>query len=226
MELNKCSWVFNEEVTKQFSSHVRASVPFYDEFHSVILELSSWFVEPNSTIYDLGASTGELISLLQRRHDNVNFIAIENSKSMADSLRDKFKQSVKVIEKDLIDDSLIFTNSSFIISMLTMQFIKLSKRQDLFNKIYRGLQTGGAFVLVEKIHMKDSLIQNLSNGLLTEFKLKNLSKEHIIDKERSIRGVLKPVTLQENFNYLSKAGFKKYEVILQWGNFVGIIAIK
>ncbi|MDT0700339.1 methyltransferase domain-containing protein [Staphylococcus chromogenes] len=226
MNLKKSNWVFNEEVTKQFSNHVRASVPFYDEFHTVILELSRWFVEPKSNIYDLGASKGELISLLQSTHNNVNFIAIENSKSMANSLRENFKQSVKIIEKDLTDETLTFTNTNFIISMLTMQFIELSKRQNLFNKIYKGLHTGGAFILVEKIHMKDSLIQNLSNGLLTDFKLKNLSKEHIVDKERSIRGVLKPVTLQDNFNYLSNAGFKKYEVILQWGNFVGIIAIK
>ena len=54
--------------------------------------MSEWFVRDNSTIYDLGASTGETISLLLQKHHrkkNVRYIGVEESQAMIEIARKK-----------------------------------------------------------------------------------------------------------------------------------------
>ena len=61
-EMNKYNWRFDESIVKDFDEHVRKSVPFYDVFHETILELSKYFIRPNTDIIDIGTSTGYFIN--------------------------------------------------------------------------------------------------------------------------------------------------------------------
>lgn len=61
-------WTFGGETATQFSAHVRTSVPFYDEGHQLICELSDFFVKENSVCYDIGSSIGELTAKLATHH--------------------------------------------------------------------------------------------------------------------------------------------------------------
>lgn len=51
-------WSFGGRVAENFTEHVRRSVPLYDEGHDLICRISDYFVQKNSTVYDLGVSTG------------------------------------------------------------------------------------------------------------------------------------------------------------------------
>jgi len=57
-------WRFDASVVNIFEDHIRKSVPFYDEIHRMIAEISDWFLAKQSLIYDLGTSTGECIRRL------------------------------------------------------------------------------------------------------------------------------------------------------------------
>ena len=59
-----------------------------------------------------------------------------------------------------------------------------------------------------------------------DFKRKNLTDSEILDKNTSIRGIMKPLTLKENIDILEHIGFKKIDIFFKKMNFVGIIAIK
>ena len=62
IKLKNSSWSFVKKVPKSFESHIIKSVPFYKEGHKVITNLSDFFLKDDSTFYDLGCSTGNLIN--------------------------------------------------------------------------------------------------------------------------------------------------------------------
>jgi tRNA (cmo5U34)-methyltransferase len=63
--------------------------------------------------------------------------------------------------------------------------------------------------------------------LYHELKLKNgLSMEHVFNKSRSLRGVQRPNTIEENREMLSVAGFKDIDIFFKWANFTAFLAMK
>lgn len=64
------------------------------------------------------------------------------------------------------------------------------------------------------------------NDMYYDFKRNNFNDTDILDKNVSLRGIMKPLTLEENINILKESGFSEYEVFLKYNNFVGIMAIK
>ena len=114
-----------------------------------------------------------------------------------------------------------------ITSLYTIQFIQPKFRQKLFDKIYKSLNWGGAFVLFEKIRGDDARFQDLLTFLYYDFKTSNgLKPNEILNKEISLRSVLEPYTIQANIDFMKRAGFKDIMPICQYLCFKGFLAIK
>ena len=222
----KSNWQFNKSVTDSFDDHVRKSVPFYDVSHSIIEGLSDFFLKDNSVCYDLGCSTGTLLSKLKKRHysKKISFVGYDESKFMIKKAKKKYKQ-IKFLNQDITKIKL--KKNDLTLSLYTMQFVQPKKRQILVNKIYKSLEWGGAFVLFEKIRGKDARFQDILNFLYFDFKRKNgLSDKEILNKEISLRSVMEPYTINANVDFLKRAGFKDIMPISQYLSFVGLLAIK
>lgn len=52
-------WKFDEQVSQHFDTHVRKSVPLYEEVQKAVIEISEWFIRDNSVVYDLGSPLQE-----------------------------------------------------------------------------------------------------------------------------------------------------------------------
>ena len=137
----------------------------------------------------------------------------------------KNNKKIKFENKDL--EKVKFKRSDFIISLYTIQFLEPKYRQDLFKKIYKSLNWGGAFVYFEKIRGNDARFQDILNFLYFDFKQdQGLSPVNILNKEISLRSVLEPYTINENLNFLKRAGFKDIMPVAQYLCFKGFLAIK
>lgn len=227
----KSNWKFDNKVVPIFDEHVRKSVPMYDEIHNLITDISHWFTEENTNVYDIGTSTGEVINNLYNEHKNknINYIGIDTSAEMITKARDRFKNisNIHIEQADITHKEYIIKNASFITSVLTLQFIPQRKRQNVINKIYNGLLKGGGFVLVEKIIGNNARFDEMWIELYHELKLKNgLTEKEVMAKTRAIRGVMKPYTVNENIHMLKEAGFKDIDMFFKWNNFSGFVAIK
>ena len=88
-------WNFGGNVPKTFDSHVSRSVPMYEAGHDLVCRISDYFVNTNSTVYDLGTSTGELLLKLATRHQSPGqrFIGIDRESGMIDIARKKCKKT-------------------------------------------------------------------------------------------------------------------------------------
>lgn len=225
MKYEKNNWTFGNEVAEIFDDHVRNSVPLYDLFQNQIASMSVFFSQQNTKIIDIGTSTGSLISKISEHnyHRNIEFVGIDIEKEMIDVCKKK-NSNVTFFTANAIDFD--YTNSSVITSMLSLQFIEVQKRKMLLNKIYNELNDGGALFIVEKVRTSIPEINDMYNDLYYDFKRELFSSDEILDKNKSLRGVMKPISTEENMKILKESGFNKIDIFMKFNNFVGIIAIK
>ena len=233
MQINKKkgSWSFSGKVAKKFEKHIKRSVPFYSESHKMILDLSDFFLFNGSRCYDLGSSTGNLLHKLSKKTNKrkLDLIGIEQVPEMIKLAKKNIlkKKNIKIsfLKKDI--NTFKLKKSNLITSFYTIQFIHPSLRQKIFNKIYKALNFGGAFVIFEKVRGNDARFENIINSLYLDFKEVNKFKSsEILNKSQSLRGVLEPFTDSGNLGFLKRSGFKDIQTIFQFLNFKGYLCIK
>lgn len=217
----------DKNIIKNFDEHILKSIPNYIQGQNIVVSLSNFFLNNGSTFYDLGCSTGSLIQKIQNNNNDIKtkYIGLDISQEMISFAKKKKIKNCSFLKRDIVKENL--KNSDMIVSMFTMQFIPTQHRQKVFKKIYKSLNVGGAFILFEKIRANNAIFQDLFNFLYFDFKKnKNFSSDEILNKEKSLRGIMKPLTLDQNNELLKKAGFKNFNPIIQYVNFIGILCIK
>ena len=84
------NWVFDEHVAPEFDKHVKKSVPNYTHVQELAETFSDWFTFPSSTVIDFGASTGETLRRIKRRHTKeLTLIGYDNSQAMIEQAKHK-----------------------------------------------------------------------------------------------------------------------------------------
>ncbi len=228
IDAQNANWKFDENVVAQFETHVRKSVPLYDEGHDLIVKLSDYFVKEDSVCYELGASTGLLSYRLAKHHDfrSARFVGIEKEEAMVREARKRYHAPNLTFEEADIN-SYDYERSDFIVAYYTVQFVHPKLRQRLIDTIYERLHWGGAFVMFEKVRANDARFQDIITGLYTDYKLEQgYTPDEIIAKARSLKGVLEPFSTQGNIDMLKRAGFVDILTIQKFMNFEGFLAIK
>jgi len=222
-------WKFTDNVAENFDAHVRKSIPLYEEVQRMVVDMSEWFVRDGSTIYDIGSSTGETILHLHNKHiakQNVRYIGIDNSKGMVKQAQEKITaKNVKFLHRDVL--KIIFDEADLVISLFTMHFLSAAERLQILQKAYQCLRDGGALIMAEKVLAEEGRINDLWTELYWDFKKRQgLQDDQILQKARSLRGILRPFTITENLKQLRMIGFKSIDIFFKWYNFAGILAIK
>jgi tRNA (cmo5U34)-methyltransferase len=223
---------FNKEVVTVFDDMVVRSVPFYEEIHRMIGELTLDFAVKNTNVYDLGCSTGyTLLNLDKYLPKEVQFVGVDNSEEMLKSCEANLKaagvtRKVNYQNQDLNQD-IQLTNPSVVIFCLTLQFLRPLNREKIIRKIYSSLPENGAVILIEKILTEHSICNRLFIEHYYAFKKrKGYNEIEIAKKRESLENVLVPYKLSENEELLTSVGFRYTEVFFKWYNFAGLIAIK
>jgi len=222
-------WEFSSEVAEQFDTHVRKSIPLYEEVQQMTANMSEWFIHNGSTVYDIGSSTGETIFRLQKKHackENVRFIGIDNSEMMVKQAQKKVSaNNVQFLCQDVVQTK--FEEADLVISLFTMQFLGVQERMQVLQEVYQCLRNDGALIMAEKVLAEEGRFDELWVELYWDFKKgQGLTDDQILHKARSIRGILKPLTLTENIKLLRMVGFDSIDVFFKWYNFAGMLAIK
>ena len=230
------TWRFNDNVAKNFDKHVNQSIPHYSDLQTYVSALAEWFIKDGSTVYDLGCSTGESIKNICKLNTKTQFkiVGYDSSKKMIDLAKKKI--NIKKLKKEGIDISLKtsdilkikkFKKSDLFLSILFFPFINLSNREKIIKQIYKSLNPGGGFILVEKIRSKDSQFEDILNQMYFDFKLrKNLSEKEILKKSKSLRSSMYLFNENKTTKLFKKCGFLNHEVFFKCFNFIGYIVIK
>lgn len=226
---NNAGWTFSKDVAKNFTDHVRKSVPLYTEGHDLVCALSDFFVQDSTICYELGASTGAMIGKLAQRHAHTKarFVGIDSVPEMI--AQAKIEVGTLPNLELVVDDinTYPYEQSDLIVSYYTTMFVPPYLRQKLFDRIYQTLNWGGALLLFDKVRAPDARFQDYMTAIYTDYKLEQgYSSDEIISKARSLKRVQEPFSTQGNIDLLKRAGFVDYMTVLKYVCFEGFLAIK
>jgi tRNA (cmo5U34)-methyltransferase len=236
LEQTEGEWTFDQSVAEQFDEHVRKSIPLYEEVQTRVVKLSDWFLksEGEEHVYDLGCATGTTIERLIDRHGPSpppKFVGIDLQAPMLEKARTRVghEDAVNFLQAD-ISTQMSFPSATLVLSLFTLSFVRENNRKTLLEQIYNDLEHGGALIFCEKTRAQAPFFQDIWNEEYWDFKAEQgLEDEEIIGKAKTLRGQLRPLTLDEYEELLSEAGFdveNNVDVFFKWFPWTGVIARK
>jgi len=223
---------FGANVASVFDDMVNRSVPYYGEMQRMMAELAADHAREGTDVYDLGCSTGTtMIGMNTLVNPTIRFIGIDDSAEMLDKCRSKLTEIGFTRPFDLrcadLNQGVQIENASVVVLCLTLQFVRPIYRERLVRDIYKGLNPGGALILIEKILAEESNFNRDFIRYYYNYKRRNQYSElEISQKREALENVLIPYKLSENISLLRDQGFAHCEVFLKWYNFAGLIAVK
>lgn len=223
---------FGPQTADVFDDMLERSIPCYGEIQRMIGEMAADFAQAGTTIYDLGCSTGTTLQTLDRMlPDAIRFVGIDSSPDMLRRAQQKLSQHRLSRPHELLcldlERGVPIQNASLVIMILTLQFIRPLRRDAVIADIARGLNEGGALILVEKVLGAHSMLNRLFIEYYYDFKRRNgYSEMEIAQKREALENVLIPYHYTENHELLIRNGFKICEPFFRWYNFCGMLAIK
>ena len=219
-----------------FDNHIDASIRHYSTLHDDVVNLSRYFVENDTKVVDIGCSTGKTIeAMIEQNHitsPNAHYCGVEYAEVFQEDMTARQTRlnegghHVCFQNKNIIHHS--FENCSLVTSIFTLQFMQPLWRQRVLENIYEGLNEGGAFIFAEKTYAENSRIQDMMTSTFYEYKAQHFTYEDIMEKEKTLRTMLKPMTWNDLISLLTSVGFDSTKIQPFWMNhlFVGAIAIK
>ena len=194
------AWSFEaKDVAEDFDHHVRSQLPWYDFVTKGLVHVARHYVSDLGTVYDLGASTGNIGRALEpvlaaRR---ARLISIEKSEAMAKLYRGPRKYDLKVV--DAVD---WFTEkrdgADLIVAFLLLMFIAPKKRRAFLETLYAALAPGGALVVVDRTALAGGYAAQVLNRLTLAGKVgTGVPAAEIVAKELSLSGVQRPLDVAD-----------------------------
>lgn len=229
MHQHDAGWSF-DNISGEFDDHIQKSIPLYRQGHELVCHYSDFFLKPDSIVYDIGCSTGQFLAKLARRHAQKGELRLIGIDTVADMIGYAGHLSAQDPRLSFVLGNALdmqFDHADMIVANYTIQFLPPRVRQTLIDTLYTSLNWGGAFFMFEKVRAPDSRFQDYANQIYIEFKLDNgFSEAEIINKARSIKGVMEPFSSQGNIDMLRRAGFTDIVTIQKYVCFEGFLAIK
>ena len=221
------SFAFDEKVVSVFPDMIKRSVPGYDTILKGIAMLAMKYVSSGSRIYDLGASLGGVSLTIDQAVGplDLHIHAVDNSEPMISGLRDKLAELPinNTIHAELNDVANInWQQCDLVVSNFTLQFMAREGRGDTCSQIFQSLNTGGVFVLSEKVTSSDLLI-DYYHGYK---KINGYSDREVAQKRQALEDSLRPDSVDQWTKRLLEVGFTSVEVWFRAFNFVSMVAIK
>ena len=239
------SFRFDEAVVEVFPDMIDRSVPGYSLIVPMIGQLARRYVQPDSTVHDLGCSLGAVTlairSALLDRDDlqSIRLVATDNSEAMIARLRLLLQElhiqtretgeslderaGILPIELTLGDiRDVPLENASFVALNFTLQFLDPGERDHLLARIAASLSPGGVLVLAEKVRFADTGEQERLTAWHHDYKrLQGYSDLEIARKRTALEQVLLSETETAHRERLERSGFRR---VTRWFQCFGFCA--
>ena len=214
-----------------FDDHIRKSIRGYNELLEDCIAFSEYFIDNDTSMFDIGCSTGTFLMRIWER----NCKRAPQARYVGIDVENNFAEHWQAYSAENIDFKIADARScpmpdrcSLVTSLFSIQFIAERERQEIIERIYRGLVPGGAFIFAEKTMSQCAKLHEILTFVHYDYKRRHFSDEEILEKERSLRSLLKPWTEERLVEALSRAGFEARNVQPFWRNhsFAAFVALR
>jgi len=225
-------FAFDAQVVEVFPDMITRSVPGYSTIIDTIGRISQQYVKDNTNVFDLGCSLGSATLAIKQniKAQNCKIIGVDNSSAMVERCKmhvSAFKGDTQV---DIVEGNILnfeISNASMVVLNFTLQFIEREQRQEIIQKIFDGMNSGGILILSEKISAPDSTCRDLLIDLHHNFKRANgYSELEIAQKRTALENVMRTDSLETHISRLETSGYSHITPWFQCFNFMSLVAIK
>jgi tRNA (cmo5U34)-methyltransferase len=208
---------FDFNTISNFDKHISSSINGYELLDYLIMSISEFY--SYRKVVDLGCTTGRLASKIETKYkcETIGY-DITDAQFINNSEISLFKQ-------DITDPGFLVPEASLILSVFTLQFIDQRKRMNILDKVFSSLDDNGAFIFCEKEIEERGCVQEIFTFSNYDYKRNNFTEKEILNKEKSIRRVMKPLTAKKNKEMLRSSGLDPYIFFKSLG-FTGYLCIK
>lgn len=201
-------WTFKTEgIANEFDSHVREQLPWYELVTESVAYIARNYVPQNGCIYDIGASTGNMLIALKEliSERNITYCPVDESPAMCEIFTNNHPEynigCFDVTKHDLVE------NFDVAIVMLTAMFFPVKEQQSFLQNLYQKMNKGGAIIIVDKVCDENGYFSTVMKRLTMYWKLKNGAKpEDILRKELSLSGIQRPIKMPANAKQFFQLG--------------------
>jgi len=224
-------FVFDERVAAVFGDMIARSVPGYATIVAMTGILARRHALPGSRIYDLGCSLGAASAVMADSLEGreCTIVAADSAPAMLERARAELAtrgldERIELVCADIRD--LEIESASVVVLNFTLQFLPVTERLVLLQRIRRGMLPGGVLVLSEKIAGASAEEERLLVELHEAFKQANgYSELEISQKRTALEQVLVPEPVAVHRQRLAEAGFGSVDLWFQCFNFVSFVAM-
>lgn len=214
-----------DEISANYDAQRRKLIPCFDDFYNIPVAVAQ--VETATPqVLDIGAGTGLFAGFLLKRYPEARLTLIDISEKMLDVAKLRFKdKKVNYIAADYA--TYHFTEKyDIIISALSIHHLEDPQKKKLYQTCFDILNPGGLFINADQARAYSPYIEDLNkrtwksgiaaNGL-PKAELEACYERMKLDKE---------APLDEQLNWLKKAGFSDVDCIYKYYHFVVIFGRK
>lgn len=219
------AWTFKSDaVADNFGEHVRSQLPWYDLVAQHAADLATNFLPSGGVLYDIGASTGNITSLMGETltAKQARAISIEPSHQMA--RRWAGSGDLHVIDAEQVN----YTRRppDVAVLFLVLMFMKPAERSAFLGDLMSATNPGGALLIVDKGTMESPLIQAACKSAHLAMKARaGTSADAYVSKELSLRGEQRQTSARAILDMGRSHGFEG-ERFFSLGEFYGLVLVK
>lgn len=206
-------WTFrDQQVVAAFDRHVREQLPFYELVSGAVAHIARHYLPEEGTLYDIGASTGNITQLLAEtiKKRNINTISIDN----AEEMRQRFNGIGTLTIADATEHD--YQPFDVAVLFLVIMFIPVHKRTTFIARLIEQTRAGGALIIVDKIADHSDYVGTIMRRMTIAGKVSSgTSAQDILDKELSLGGIQRPMRLDTLPTQAQE--------FFRWGEFAGWI---
>jgi tRNA (cmo5U34)-methyltransferase len=216
-------------IAEKFDEHISDSIPGYQLLRELCAGMSRRFIQPGTTVIDVGCTTGSLLRFVrdtnQPGREGVKYVGIDIKPAYSDHWRFNKAADVEFAVADARSFE-GFENLSLALSLFTIQFIPERDKLGVLQKVHDGLARGGALLIAEKVIATSARFQDGLTFPYYDFKRRKFSAKAILKKERRLRGYMTSWTEAELGRALRTVGFEAIQTIWMHFPFMAVLALK
>tara|TARA_R110000796_G_scaffold119374_1_gene233535 strand:+ start:963 stop:1595 length:633 start_codon:yes stop_codon:yes gene_type:complete len=208
---------FDFNKVKDFEKHIELSIPNLLTLDNIFRQITHEYAQPESTVIDLGCSTGRFLTSLNQL-DDCNYVGIDEVDMKN---RQEGFEFIQGDSEDFLDDN---ESISVLISMFFLQFCGNTKRKRLLSRFKNYIDAGAILLVAEKVYLNDPHLQQSIHRLHIQEKRKGFSDEQILDKDLELSVSMFCKTEMELEDELKSLG--RVSKVWQSYNFMGYVVKK
>jgi tRNA (cmo5U34)-methyltransferase len=213
----------------EYDSNIRKSIPLYDQFHQVIIDIISICRPKPQTWIDVGGGTGTLVQKAYSAFPMTSFVLVDPSAAMLGLAKEKLrgKERVSILEPTTAENLRFPAPADVVTAIQSLHYLDIEHRRKSVLNCFNQMQDGGTFVTFENIRPLTQRGTEIGREHWKRFEVKaGKSEEEAGNHVQRFEVEFFPITIEEHLALLREAGFGTVEML--WYSYIqaGFYCIK